>query len=184
MGMCRNSGTRSERRLLKAARYFCLPLFLIRDQWSIERSRRKRRVWISQQRWAGQGKDGGKSRKKDRSRLGGAAVPHRLWPGDARGAAWWRSGCGDSERQGGAGGELHGSSPPLLNFYYSRSNTQRCCLVSMGGRQIPLHSSAVEGLTRRNPLLGSIKARYIKPLLVRLENGLCLHNTLLRMPSS
>lgn len=27
-GMCRNSGTRSERRLLKAARYFCLPLFL------------------------------------------------------------------------------------------------------------------------------------------------------------
>lgn len=28
MGMCRNSETRSERRLLKAARYFCLPLFL------------------------------------------------------------------------------------------------------------------------------------------------------------
>lgn len=78
-------------------------------------------------------------------------------------------------REGGRGAaRLLAPSKLLLQ----RSNTQRCCLVSVGGRQIPLRSPAVEGLMRRNPLLGSIKARYIKPLLVRLEIGLCLHNTL------
>lgn len=148
MGICHKSGARSERQLLKAAFYFCLPLFLSKISGALrggELTEAGSGERISQQCWVGQGKDNGNNGACSLLLPSASCSGQTLIRGrGVKMSAWLACGvslhrllraqpqsaqcCRDSERQAVSGwGGSEGScltptpapQPPPPNYYYS-----------------------------------------------------------------